>query len=155
MTFTLGIEYHLSVVMVGAMIRVELFAGALTIQHWLMPSLRSLHRPTDVSAIGTKRTYRVALHMSAIGVKQTSLSALQMSAYDPKQTLSIQRSACRCLRYALSEKPQIASRPATTRPTHETVMDMEWGPICTVHPLKILKPCKIATNAKMSAVINA
>ena len=32
-------------------------------------------------------------------------------------------------------------------------MDTEWGPICTVHPLKILQPCKIATNAKMSAVI--
>jgi len=58
-------------------------------------------------------------------------------------------------RYAPSEKPQIASRPATTRPTHETFIDTGWGPICTVHPLKILQPCKIATNAKMSAVTDA
>jgi hypothetical protein len=29
------------------------------------------------------------------------------------------------------------------------------GSICTLHPLKILQPCKIATTAKMSAVINA
>src|SRR5215467_10348915 len=42
-----------------------------------------------------------------------------------------------------------------TRPIHETAIDTEWGPICTLQPLKILQPCKIATNAKTSAVINA
>jgi hypothetical protein len=44
---------------------------------------------TDVSlmsAIGTKRTCRVALHMSAFGVKRTWLPRRKMSAYDPKRT---------------------------------------------------------------------
>ena len=31
-----------------------------------------------MSVIGTKRTYRVALHMSAVGRKRTSLFALQI-----------------------------------------------------------------------------
>jgi hypothetical protein len=39
-----------------------------------------------MSAIGPKRTYRVAPHMSAFGVKRTYPFALQMSAYDPKRT---------------------------------------------------------------------
>jgi len=86
--------------------------------------------------------------------KRTQSLHCEMSACEPKRTSGAEGS-CRRSRYALSEKPQIASSAATTRPTHETVMETEWGPICTVHPLKILQPCKIATNAKMSAVINA
>jgi len=40
-----------------------------------------------MSAIGTKRTSIVALHMSAIGGKADMLFALHMSAYDPKRIL--------------------------------------------------------------------
>ena len=39
-----------------------------------------------MSGSGTKRTYRVALHMSAFGGKADMASASQMSAYDPKRT---------------------------------------------------------------------
>ena len=39
-----------------------------------------------MSAIGTKRTYRVALHMSASGGKRTSMFGAVMSAFDPKRT---------------------------------------------------------------------
>ena len=43
-----------------------------------------------MSAIGTKRTYRVALHMSAFRGKRTCAVALQMSANDPKRTCRLQ-----------------------------------------------------------------
>ena len=39
-----------------------------------------------MSAIGTKQTYRVALHMSAFGGKADMPFAPHMSAYDPKRT---------------------------------------------------------------------
>ena len=39
-----------------------------------------------ISAIGTKRTCRVALHMSAFGGKADMPFALHMSAFDPKRT---------------------------------------------------------------------
>ena len=39
-----------------------------------------------MSAFGTKRTCRVALHMSAFGGKADITFALQMSAFDPKRT---------------------------------------------------------------------
>ena len=39
-----------------------------------------------MSANGTKRTLRVALHSPLSGVKRTSHIALQMSAFDPKRT---------------------------------------------------------------------
>ena len=42
-----------------------------------------------MSAFGTWRAYRVALHMSAIGGKADMLFALQMSAFDPKRTFQI------------------------------------------------------------------
>ena len=40
-------------------------------------------RPFAMSAIGTKRTYRVALHMSAFGGKADMTFAARMSAFDP------------------------------------------------------------------------
>ena len=40
-----------------------------------------------MSAIGTKRTYLVALHMSAFGGKADMTFCAAMSAYDPKRTL--------------------------------------------------------------------
>src|SRR5215471_15293332 len=52
-------------------------------------------------------------------------------------------------------KPQIASSPATPKPTHETDMDTESGPICTAHRLIILTMWASATMAKISAVIAA
>src|SRR6266481_3066791 len=52
-------------------------------------------------------------------------------------------------------KPQIASSAATTKPAHETDMDTESGPICTVHLLIILTMWASATIAKISAVIAA
>ena len=42
-----------------------------------------------MSAIGTKRTCRVALQMSAFGVKRTSHRQTPMSAFDPKRTSSV------------------------------------------------------------------
>ena len=43
-----------------------------------------------MSAIGTKRTYRVALHMSAFGGKaDIAFAHAVMSAYDPKRTLGL------------------------------------------------------------------
>ena len=50
-----------------------------------------------MSAIGTKQTWAIALHMSAIGVKRTSVFAAHMSAFDPKRTsgLNISRSPLR------------------------------------------------------------
>ena len=63
--------------------------------------LRSVLRPPQLaaslfwsalqrmSAIGTKRTSRIAPHMSFSGVKRTCLFALHMSAYDPKRTSSL------------------------------------------------------------------
>ena len=39
-----------------------------------------------MSAIGTKRTSLVALHMSAFGGKADMALALHMSAFDPKRT---------------------------------------------------------------------
>ena len=41
-----------------------------------------------MSAIGTKRTFLVALHMSAFGGKADMACALHTSAYDPKRTWS-------------------------------------------------------------------
>ena len=43
-----------------------------------------------MSAIGTKRTSLVAVHMSAFRCKADMLFALQMSASDPKRTLGSQ-----------------------------------------------------------------
>ena len=40
-----------------------------------------------MSASGTKRTCRVALHMSAFGGKADMRGLVTMSAYDPKRTL--------------------------------------------------------------------
>jgi hypothetical protein len=45
-----------------------------------------IERRSAMSAIGTKRTYRVALHMSAFDPKRTWSFAVQMSANDPKRT---------------------------------------------------------------------
>ena len=42
-----------------------------------------------MSAIGPKRTCRVALHMSAFGVRADMPFALKMSAYDPKRTVHV------------------------------------------------------------------
>ena len=39
-----------------------------------------------MSAIGTKRTFRLQLHMSAFEGKADMSFALQMSAFDPKRT---------------------------------------------------------------------
>src|SRR6266478_9613096 len=52
-------------------------------------------------------------------------------------------------------KPQIASSAATAKPTHETDMDTESGPICTAHRLIILTMWASATIAKISAVTAA
>ena len=41
-----------------------------------------------MSAIGTKQTCRVALHMSAIGGKADIVPHRKMSAYDPKRILA-------------------------------------------------------------------
>ena len=46
-----------------------------------------------MSAIGTKRTSLVALHMSAFGGKADMPFALQMSANDPKRTSAAPSSA--------------------------------------------------------------
>ena len=43
-----------------------------------------------MSAIGTKRTSLVALHMSAFGGKADMPFCSAMSAYDPKRTLGLQ-----------------------------------------------------------------
>ena len=42
-----------------------------------------------MSAIGTKRTYRVHRTCPLSGVKRTCPFALQMSAFDPKRTLNL------------------------------------------------------------------
>ena len=39
-----------------------------------------------MSAIGTKRTWAIALHMSAFGGKADIAICMQMSAFDPKRT---------------------------------------------------------------------
>ena len=39
-------------------------------------------------------------------------------------------------------KPQLASRAETTKATHDTFMDMLFGPITTDHRLIILTRCK-------------
>ena len=46
-----------------------------------------------MSAIGTKRTSLVALHMSAFGVERTLPFALHMSAFDPKRTCPLPSAA--------------------------------------------------------------
>ena len=47
-----------------------------------------------MSAIGTKRTYLVALHMSALGVKRTSRKCAAMSAFDRNRTLGSSQGIC-------------------------------------------------------------
>jgi len=47
--------------------------------------------------------------------------------------------------------PQSASRAETTRPAHDTFMDMLRGPITTDHRLIILTRCMTATMVKISA----
>ena len=89
-----GTEYHRSVVTVGAMIKAELFAGALLTRYWLARSRRSSpttsrgflsgeprHPPDNCTFQGTARPLSEA--------KRTSLFALQASAFDPKQTLAL------------------------------------------------------------------
>jgi hypothetical protein len=48
-------------------------------------------------ASGTKRTYRVALHMSAFGVTadKVDFGPRRLSAFDPKRTISGRRFKCR------------------------------------------------------------
>src|SRR5262249_25797690 len=48
-------------------------------------------------------------------------------------------------------KPQIAIRPATTRATRDTFMDMSYGPITTGHRLISLTTCMTDTMAKIRA----
>jgi hypothetical protein len=50
-------------------------------------------------------------------------------------------------------KPQIEITAAITRPTHDTDMGTENGPICTVHRFNSLIRWPIATTAKISAEI--
>jgi hypothetical protein len=50
-------------------------------------------------------------------------------------------------------KPQIEITAAITRPTHDTDLGTENGPICTVHRFNSLIRWPIATTAKISAEI--
>ena len=53
------------------------------------------HSTGCMSAIGTKRTLRVACTCPLLGVKQTSLFVLQMSAFDPKRTYVPKPGGCK------------------------------------------------------------